>query len=678
MLVNSFENQEENEGDSHTRAEKRVISMTYIVILVLLILNVCTIWIFKHKRMRYLHESGLSLIYGVIAGFIIKVLGATVTETVDSPIATCMNLSYKVNSTVLPYYVTAEIDNGTQVLKRVYKYSDSLPDNQTGSVIINRLSEALQFDPEIFFYILLPPIIFFAGYDLKKKHFFRNIGSILMFAFAGTLLSAFIVAGVMWLYCQTGLEAGLKEQFIFFECLLFGSLISATDPVTVLAIFAELNVDVDLYALIFGESVMNDAVAIVLFDSVLAYAPYRNAKFSAVGFLTCIGNFFITFIGSFLIGVSTGLLTAMITKLTKLCDFPVLETSLFFLMSYASFLFCEAAGFTGIVGILFCAITQSHYTNKNLSQESKQRVYELFETLNFLAENFVFSYIGLFLFTYNDHVWRPGFIIVAFFAIGIARIANVFPLSAVLNLGLQTKIPCKFQFMMWWAGLRGAIAFALAAEYSEGEPRRIILTTTLLIVLATVLVNGSTTTAMLQMLRIRVGVQEDAETDYIIEELARKEVGDENLHLLQEQTGLGHLGWRFLKLDLHYFVPLFTVEGPKTSEVFPWCGPLGRWLTTEREPTLIDDDVSILDNNSSAGSSSPGRRSAREEDEIAMGDLGNADIILHRRTRSDATGIKPAKKKKKKLYNNRQAEDNDVAPIISNDQLDVTMDPDNP
>ena len=156
--------------------------------------------------------------------------------------------------------------------------------------------------------------------------------------------------------------------------------------------------------------------------------------------------------GSFLIGVTTGLLTAMITKLTKLCDFPVLETSLFFLMSYASFLFCEAAGFTGIVGILFCAITQSHYTNKNLSVHSKQRVYELFETLNFLAENFVFSYIGLFLFTYNDHVWRPGFIIVAFFAIGIARIANVFPLSAVLNLGLQTKIPCKFQFMMWWAG----------------------------------------------------------------------------------------------------------------------------------------------------------------------------------------------------------------------------------
>ena len=65
-------------------------------------------------------------------------------------------------------------------------------------------------------------------------------------------------------------------------------------------------------------------------------------------------------------------------------------------------------------------------------------------------------------------------------------------------------------------------------------------------------------------------------------------------------AGLGHLGWRFLKLDLNYFVPLFTVEGPKTSEVFPWCGPLGRWLTTEREPTVRRSNISnikcIIDN----------------------------------------------------------------------------------
>ncbi|XP_063693589.1 sodium/hydrogen exchanger 6-like isoform X2 [Bolinopsis microptera] len=599
LLGNPYEDIEENEGDTHAKVAKRVTSITYIVIILLLVLNVCTIWIFKQKRIRYIHETGLSLLYGVVAGLIIKLVGVSISEVRSPRIGTCDKVTYNFSEETLPYYITTEFTNGSSKLKRLYAYSDTLMNNETALVVINKLSEALQFDPEIFFYILLPPIIFFAGYDLKKKHFFRNIGSILMFAFVGTTISAFAVAAIMWLYCQTGMEAGLKEEFIFFECLLFGALISATDPVTVLALFSELNVDVDLYALIFGESVMNDAVAIVLFESVLSYAPYRNASFSAVGFLSCVGQFCLTFFGSFFIGTVVGLITAMITKLTRLCDFPVLETSLFTLMSYSSFLLSEAAGFTGIVGILFCAITQAHYTSRNLSVESKQRVFELFETLNFLAENFVFSYIGLFLFTYDGHEWRPGFIVCSFLAIAVARLVNVFPLSGLLNLNLRQKIPCKFQLMMWWAGLRGAIAFALAAEYSEGVPRRIILTTTLVIVLATVLINGSTTTTVLELLRIRVGIVEDAETDHIINQLAQKQIGDEDLHRLQEQSGLGEMGWRFLKTDYSYLVPLFTIEGSTAEDAFPWCGPVARWLTSERradrQESLGDDDVSILE-----------------------------------------------------------------------------------
>ncbi|KAL5246821.1 hypothetical protein ACHWQZ_G018874 [Mnemiopsis leidyi] len=600
-----------NVADSETDVvgiASRELAILLLIVVGLLFVSTVTLYGIKRAFVRFITLPAISLVYGVLAGLIIKLVGVSISEVRTPKIGSCPNVSYNFSDGGLPYYITTEFKNGSNVLKRLYAYSDTLINNETAIVVINKLSEALQFDPEIFFYILLPPIIFFAGYDLKKKHFFRNIGSILMFAFVGTTISAFAVAAIMWLYCQTGMEDGLKEEFIFFECLLFGALISATDPVTVLAIFAELNVDVDLYALIFGESVMNDAVAIVLFESVLSYAPYKNATFSAVGFLSCVGQFCLTFFGSFFIGTTVGLITSMITKLTRLCDFPVMETSLFTLMSYSSFLLSEAAGFTGIVGILFCAITQAHYTSRNLSADSKKRVFELFETLNFLAENFVFSYIGLFLFTYDGHIWRPGFIVCSFLAIGVARIINVFPLSGLLNLGLRQKIPCKFQLMMWWAGLRGAIAFALAAEYSEGEPRRIILTTTLVIVLATVLVNGSATTTVLELLRIRVdpgfervGIVEDAETDHIINQLARKEIGDEDLHRLQEQTGLGELGWRFLKADYSYLVPLLTIEGSTTEEAFPWCGVVGRWLTSERradrQESLGEDDVSILDDN---------------------------------------------------------------------------------
>ena len=97
---------------------------------------------------------------------------------------------------------------------------------------------------------------------MKKRFFFRNIGAILTFAFVGTTLSTFTVAGIM--FGVTRMFGHLASKFSFLDSLRFGALISATDPVTILAIFTDLNVDVNLYAMVFGESVLNDAVSIVL------------------------------------------------------------------------------------------------------------------------------------------------------------------------------------------------------------------------------------------------------------------------------------------------------------------------------------------------------------------------------------------------------------------------------
>ncbi|XP_032003884.1 sodium/hydrogen exchanger 6-like, partial [Hylobates moloch] len=137
--------------------------------------------------------------------------------------------------------------------------------HELNNVQDNEMLRKVTFDPEVFFNILLPPIIFYAGYSLKRRHFFRNLGSILAYAFLGTAISCFVIGSIMYgcvtLMKVTGQLAG---DFYFTDCLLFGAIVSATDPVTVLAIFHELQVDVELYALLFGESVLNDAVAIVL------------------------------------------------------------------------------------------------------------------------------------------------------------------------------------------------------------------------------------------------------------------------------------------------------------------------------------------------------------------------------------------------------------------------------
>ena len=116
----------------------------------------------------------------------------------------------------------------------------------------------------MFMIMLLPPIIFESGYNMQKKPFMRNIGSVLMFSFLGTFIAIFFSSGMFYI---TGL-LGWSYPFTTKDSFAFGSLISATDPVAVLAIFKEMDADENLYSIVFGESIFNDAIGIVMYDTV--------------------------------------------------------------------------------------------------------------------------------------------------------------------------------------------------------------------------------------------------------------------------------------------------------------------------------------------------------------------------------------------------------------------------
>uniref|UniRef100_A0A672SPK6 Solute carrier family 9 member 6b n=1 Tax=Sinocyclocheilus grahami TaxID=75366 RepID=A0A672SPK6_SINGR len=222
--------------------------------------------------------------------------------------------------------------------------------------------------------------------------------------------------------------------------------------------------------------------------SIVAYQPEGDNRhtFDGSALLKSLCVFLGVFSGSFAMGAATGVMTALVTKFTKLRDFPLLETALFFLMSWSMFLLAEACGFTGVVAVLFCGITQAHYTYNNLSAESKSRSKRLFELLNFLAVNFIFSYMGLTLFFFQHHVFNPFFIIGAFLAIFLGRAANIYPLSFLLNLGRKNKIASNFQHIMMFSGLRGAVTFALSIRDTATYTRQMMFSTTLLIVFITV------------------------------------------------------------------------------------------------------------------------------------------------------------------------------------------------
>ncbi|XP_029329367.1 sodium/hydrogen exchanger 7 [Mus caroli] len=620
---------EELATEKEAEESHRQDSVSLLTFILLLTLTILTIWLFKHRRVRFLHETGLAMIYGLIVGVILR-YGTPATSGHDKSLSCTQEdrafstLLVNVSGKFFEYTLKGEISPG-----------------KINNVEQNDMLRKVTFDPEVFFNILLPPIIFHAGYSLKKRHFFRNLGSILAYAFLGTAVSCFIIGNLMYGVVKLMKIVGqLSDKFYYTDCLFFGAIISATDPVTVLAIFNELHADVDLYALLFGESVLNDAVAIVL--------------------------------SSFTMGAVTGVVTALVTKFTKLHCFPLLETALFFLMSWSTFLLAEACGFTGVVAVLFCGITQAHYTYNNLSVESRSRSKQLFEVLHFLAENFIFSYMGLALFTFQKHVFSPIFIIGAFVAIFLGRAAHIYPLSFFLNLGRRHKIGWNFQHMMMFSGLRGAMAFALAIRDTASYARQMMFTTTLLIVFFTVWVIGGGTTPMLSWLNIRVGVEELSEEDQNENRWQYFRVGvdpdqdpppnNDSFQVLQGD-GMDSVGgsrtkqesaWIFRLwyiFDHNYLKPILTHSGPPLTTTLPaWCGLLARCLTspqvydnqeplreddsdfilTEGDLTLTYGDSTVTANGSSSSYTAStslecGRRTKSSSEEVLERDLGMGD-----------------------------------------------------
>ncbi|XP_055589982.1 sodium/hydrogen exchanger 7 isoform X5 [Uranotaenia lowii] len=655
-LLNSGCNGESTDIELDAKANKihQIDSLNLLLYTFLLTLTVLTIWLFKHRRVSWLHETGLAVIYGLIVGAIIRYAGTTtpiIHVSVEPEAEVKFNQSLPPDSLWLTFPGKLSPVSPNPVREnKTYSYSFR---GEVAKLEENEIDLKATFDPEIFFNIILPPIIFHAGYCLKRKYFFRNLGAILTFAIIGTTLSAFLIGALMYGFVQ--LVPKLSASFTFLDTLYFGALISPTDPLTILAIFSDMHVDVNLYALVFGESVLNDAVSLVLSGAIQNYGEHYSSSgdFEGHAFLRSLGDFFSVFFFSLIIGASMGCITALMTKFTHIRDFPLLESALFVLMSYSTFLIAEAAELTGVVAVLFCGICQAHYTYNNLSDDSRTRTKQIFELLNFLAENFIFSYIGVSMFTFPKHHFDPLFIFTGFICAAIGRAVNIYPLSALLNIARKPKISWNFQHMLFFAGLRGAMSFALAIRNTVSEARQAMLTTTSLIVIATVIIQGGAANFLLNWLNIPVGVDDETEAlpyqgvrsvyNSMENTTGSVEVGL-NLSQLQvnrrtssldldhqdsegaitpggsrkgnEKAVLARVWGNF---DTRYMKPLLTHSRPTLLETLPVClSPIARLLTTTEQltqdgPTRREDSDSDLciddDDRTSRGDSSIRRNS---------------------------------------------------------------------
>lgn len=359
----------------------------------------------------------------------------------------------------------------------------------------------LTFEPELFFFLLLPPIIFEAGYSLKKKDFFANIWTISLFAVGGTIVSTFIVGYLVYLVGVMGLVP--IDTSSPMEALLFGALLSAIDPVATLSILGnpELRCEPLLYSLVFGESVLNDAVAIVLFKTFMKFYDLGE-EFTSATVPSVLWDFTLNSVGSIFVGLITSLLCCYLCKNTQMRRYPELETSIIFLFAYGSYAFSEALELSGIMSLFFAGVCLSHYNVYNLSATSKITANYIFKSLAVMSEFFVFLYMGMgfFIGRWNEFYFLFIILVVIFCLIG--RVANVFPMTFIANLGRQKKVPFNMQVMIWFAGLRGAIAFALS-QNMPGAHRDVYISTTLSVVILTTVVCGGLTEPMLTRLGMK-------------------------------------------------------------------------------------------------------------------------------------------------------------------------------
>ncbi|KAG8993570.1 monovalent cation:H+ antiporter, CPA1 (nhx1) [Tulasnella sp. JGI-2019a] len=345
------------------------------------------------------------------------------------------------------------------------------------------------------------------------ENFFRNFGSILTFAFAGTFISAVGIGVLTYVYSFLSLES---LNVTLLECLIFGSTLSATDPVTILAIFNQYKVDPKLYSVIFGESLLNDAVSIVMYETL---SQFHGSDIYVSSIFNGIGIFLFSFCSSMALGVSFGLGCSLILKHSSLHQYHGIESCLVALVAFTSYFFSTALHMSGIVSLLFCGITLKHYAYHTMSRRTQRTTKYMFAVLAQLSENFIFIYLGLNLFTQDVQVFKPLFILVTTVIVCATRYAAVFPLSELINFFHRTargqryeELPHSYQMMLFWAGLRGAVGVALAAGFI-GENAAALRTTVLVVVVLSLIMFGGTTARMLEVLGIRMGVEDGGDGD---------------------------------------------------------------------------------------------------------------------------------------------------------------------
>lgn len=463
------------------------LTLEILIAILVLVLYTVAAPIFEKYHFHYIHESGLVMLLGIVITLLIKLISPSADFT-----------------------------------------------------------KSLGFDDELFFTFILPLIIFGAGYNLKRRSFFKYFMYIFLLGVVGTLIAFGVVAPVTYLFnsfkifylsfSQYDYETLLKMNgetpetiasimqnitaqingstvngtnttsnveyppilldFSLQDIFLFAAVISATDAVAALTFIHE-DSEPKLFAILFGEGVVNDAVCIVIYSIVRDFS-LSGKPFNASAAMGMVGTFLNLFISSFILGLVVGIIGSLFLKKLKVYNIGrVAESALIILFAYLSYILTESLHLSPIIALLFNGIFNSHYSFYNLSFQAREESSILSRVLSGLAEAFIFTYLGLTAIHYFSIAFSWSFMIFELITVVCGRFISVFGICFLMEHVLKIK---SFRLSMSEKGImgcsgtiRGAIAFGLSISIQSNKQlnRDILLSTTLSLVFISTVVFGA-------------------------------------------------------------------------------------------------------------------------------------------------------------------------------------------